>query len=212
MSKYIIDIPKTVGMEKVGSVHYTYFGSLQDDAYNKGYAQCQDDYSDALKHAKDTAYKKGLHDGESKCRYCNEYQRGLDDAWEAAKKIADMWTRIGNDELLAIFGITERIGQSTIRALFEKQTANEAMLELEAYEEKQRAEDEIKVGDEVERYIDGEFDSKGIYLNDADEKGDYWNCLFWTGACFVTLAYQKNQFKKTGRYFDIASILKEMQS
>jgi hypothetical protein len=27
----------------------------------------------------DTAYQKGLHDGESKCRYCNEYQRGLDD-------------------------------------------------------------------------------------------------------------------------------------
>ena len=27
----------------------------------------------------DTAYKKGLHDGESKCRYCNEYQRGLKD-------------------------------------------------------------------------------------------------------------------------------------
>jgi len=42
-----------------------HFGDLQDDAYNKGYAQCQDDYSDALKHAKDTAYKKGFEDGKA---------------------------------------------------------------------------------------------------------------------------------------------------
>ena len=42
-----------------------HFGGLQDDAYNKGYAQCQDDYGDALKHAKDTAYKKGLEDGKA---------------------------------------------------------------------------------------------------------------------------------------------------
>lgn len=141
-----------------------------------------------------------------------EYQRGLNDAWEAARKIADMWTRIDNNELLAIFGITERIGHSTIRSMFEKQTANEAMLELEAYEEKQKADDKIVVGDEVERYINGKLDSKGIYLGDTDEEGDYWNCLFWTGAVFTTLAYPKHQFKRTGNHFDIASILKEMQS
>ena len=138
-----------------------------------------------------------------------EYQRGLDDAWEAAKKIANMWTRIGNNELLAIFGITERIGHSTIRALFEKQTANEAMLELEAYEEKQKqTDDEIKVGDIVERYLNGKLDSTGIYLG---EDGDYWNCLFWTGAVFGTFAYPKNQFKKTEKHVDIASILEAMK-
>lgn len=27
----------------------------------------------------DEAYRKGLHNGESKCRYCNEYQRGFED-------------------------------------------------------------------------------------------------------------------------------------
>lgn len=139
MSKYIIDIPKTVGMGKVGSVHYTYFDGIQcqtivlksDEIEELNADYINEHYGDL----QDTAYKKGLHDGESKCGYCNEYQRGLDDAWEAARKIADMWTRIDNDELLAIFGITERIGHSTIRAMFEKQTANEAMLELEAYEE-----------------------------------------------------------------------------
>lgn len=98
-----------------------------------------------------TCYQKGINNGslDVKQRVEGAYQRGLDDAWEAAKKIADMWTKIDNDELLAIFGITERIGHSTIRSLFEKQTANEAIEKLKAYEEKQRADDEIKVGDEV---------------------------------------------------------------
>ena len=133
------------------------------------------------------------------------YQRGLDDAWEAAKKIADMWTRIGNDELLAIFGITERIGHSTIRSLFEKQTANEAMLELEAYEEKQKEEDEIKVGDELEHTVSG-YTSKAIFLEKIKDDEDWYKCLFWTGCGVTILTYPKRQFKRTGRHFDIDRI------
>lgn len=72
--------------------------------------------------------------------------------------------------------------------------------------------DKIEVGDIVERYLDGKLDSTGLYLGDADENGDYWNCLFWTGVCFVTLGYPKNQLKKTDKHCDISSILKEMQS
>lgn len=166
-----------------------HFGELQQDAYDRG-------------------YKDGRNVTETQA-HDDAYQRGLDDAWEAAKKIANMWTRIGNNELLAIFGITERIGHSTIRALFEKQTANEAMLELEAYEEKQKqTDDEIKVGDIVERYLNGKLDSTGIYLG---EDGDYWNCLFWTGAVFGTFAYPKNQFKKTEKHVDIDKILEGLR-
>ena len=154
----------------------------------------------------DTAYQKGLHDGESKCRYCNEYQRGLDDAWGCAKKL---FSSMADSDIEKAFPIEWNNGG--FNALINLQP-QEAIEKLKAYEEKQKADDEIKVGDEVERYIDGKFDSKGIYLNDVDEKDDYWNCLFWTGACFVTLAYPKNQFKKTGKHYDISSILKEMQS
>ena len=71
--------------------------------------------------------------------------------------------------------------------------------------------DKIEVGDIVERYLNDKLDSTGIYLGDADEKGDYLNCLFWTGACYITLGYPKYQFKKTGRHFDIASILEAMK-
>ena len=69
--------------------------------------------------------------------------------------------------------------------------------------------DKIEVGDVVERYLNDKLDSTGIYLG---EDGDYWNCLFWTGAVFGTFAYPKNQFKKTGRHFDIASILEDMRN
>lgn len=131
------------------------------------------------------------------------YQRGLDDAWEAARKIADMWTRIDNDELLAIFGITERIGHSTIRSIFEKQTANEAMLELEAYEEKQKADDEIKVGDEVKPSYS---DITGVVtLIDDDTIYVLWRDGSSTGILKL------KEVTKTGRHFDIASILEDMR-
>lgn len=68
--------------------------------------------------------------------------------------------------------------------------------------------EEIGVGDVVERYLNGKLDSTGIYLG---EDGDYWNCLFWTGAVFGTFAYPKNQFKKTEKHVDIASILEDMK-
>ena len=69
--------------------------------------------------------------------------------------------------------------------------------------------DRIEVGDIVERYVDGKFDSKGIYLQ---EDGGYWRCLFDTGAVLMTFAYPKGQFKKTGKHYDIASILEAMRT
>lgn len=196
MSKYIIDIPKTVRMtEKVGSVHCTYFDGIQ----------CQ------------TIILKSDEIEELNSDYINEhfgdlqdtaYQRGLDDAWEAARKIADMWETMDNDDLLETFGVTAKIGESVIGTLFKKQTANEAMLELEAYEEKQKEEDEIKVGDEVAfHHDDGRPDTVVVvtyigqdgYIDGMDGRGTQYahkNPTKWT---------------KTGRHFDIAGILEEMK-
>ena len=69
--------------------------------------------------------------------------------------------------------------------------------------------DRIEVGDVVERYIDGKLDSKGIYLEEDD---GYWRCLFGTGAVLMTFAYPKGQFKKTGKHYDIQSILEAMRA
>lgn len=69
--------------------------------------------------------------------------------------------------------------------------------------------DPIKVGDIVDRYINGKFDSRGIYLG---ENGEFWNCLFWKNALPITLAFPKEQFKKTGKHYDISSILEAMRT
>ena len=39
---------------------------------------------------------------------------------------------------------------------------------------------EIRPGDEVERYVDGRYDGRAMFLA---EDGDRWTCLFWTGYC-----------------------------
>lgn len=156
----------------------------------------------------DEAYKRGLEDGKKAfdlldAERDSEYQRGLDDAWEAARKIADMWTRIDNDELLAIFGITERIRHSTIRSLFEKQTANEAMLELEAYEEKQKAEDEINVGDEVDWSGDKFIVTRIFQPYDKAEECDG---VDMDGCTYHDVLI--SGLTKTGRHVDITDMLK----
>lgn len=67
----------------------------------------------------------------------------------------------------------------------------------------------IKVGDEVERILDGEVDSKAVFL---EENNGYYHCLFWTGSFFTTLSYPKKQFRKTGRHFpEIATVLEKMR-
>ena len=123
------------------------------------------------------------------------YQAGLNDAWEAAKRIVDM----PDPPYWDVFGKCKS-------DLFKKLSASEAIAKLKAYEEKRS--DRIEVGDIVERYIDGKLDSKGVFLQ---EEGGYWRCLFDTGAVLMTFAYPKGQFKKTGKHYDIASILEAMR-
>ena len=66
--KYIIDIPKTVGMtEKVGSVHYTYFDGIQcntiilksDEIEELNSEYVNEHFGDL----QDEAYKRGFEDG-----------------------------------------------------------------------------------------------------------------------------------------------------
>lgn len=63
---------------------------------------------------------------------------------------------------------------------------------------------EIRRGDEVERYVDGRYDGRAMFLA---EDGDRWTCLFWTGCCYTTLSYPKSQFKRTGKNYSIEPVL-----
>ena len=131
------------------------------------------------------------------------YQKGLEVAWECARKIAKYWTEIDNDDLLSMFGIDERIGHSTIRALFEKQTASEAIAKMRAHKQRKKEEDEIKVGDEV-IYSEDRYIVTYIYGKECDGIDNI------TGIVCEQMKIQ--ELKKTGRTFpQLKEFLKEMQ-
>ena len=186
MSKYIIDSPNTVGMGKVGSVHDTDVDGIQVQ----------------------TIVLKGDEIEELNSDYINEhfsdlqdmaYQRGLDDAWEAARKVGHC--KLWDD-------YTKDTGKPSVCAVavLDHYTAYEAIEKLKAYEEKQKAEDEIKVGDEVETK-----DGKRFVVTTF---GSGFDGDIAVGVCAdgLGLGVDLKELHKTGRHFDIASILKEMQN
>ena len=194
MSKYVIElrpdckvvqqICESDGQLYIGSKSLNYFeelnadyinehfGDLQDDAYNKGYAQCQDDYSDVLKHAKDTAYQKGFEDGKWKsedgctgCKYEGKTGEHLPCDY-CMNNFKNQWTA---------------------------------------------KDDEIEVGDEVEwdnDFTGDRFIVTRIYqpygkkeqCDGIDDDGDVYRAVLI------------ESLVKTGRHFDIASILEVMRN
>lgn len=118
------------------------------------------------------------------------YQRGLNDAWDVAKKISimDSPTR---DEIFGLV-ITSNI--------IDENSAPEAIEKIRKYEQEQ---DEIKVGNEV----NGK-GGRGIITKISDD-GDHFNVMWENGS---TGYYMIEDFKKTGRHFpEIAEVLRKMQ-
>lgn len=91
MSKYIIEIPddaRRIWIDVFGDGYcYAQAKSVDDlevlnsDYINEHYGQMQDE-----------AYRKGINDGslDVKQRVEGAYQRGLEDAWDAARKLEAM--------------------------------------------------------------------------------------------------------------------------
>lgn len=181
--KYIIDIPKTVGMGILGSVHYTYFDGIQcqtivlksdeieelnSDYINEHYGDLQDD-----------AYERGHGVG---------YQKGFEDG----KAVSDK----GCEGCMYQDKTIEHHPCDYCRNAYLNQW-------------QAKTDDEIKVGDEVAfHHDDGRPDTVVVvtyigqdgFIDGMDGRGTQYahkNPTKWT---------------KTGRHFDISSILKEMQS
>lgn len=133
------------------------------------------------------------------------YQRGLNDAWEAARKIIHM----PEGELLNIFTECYSAVCTALQVIL-KYDAYEAIEKLKAYEEKQKEEDDIKLGDVLEHTVSG-YTSKAIFLKKIEDDEDWYTCLFWTGCGLAILSYPKSQFKRIGKHFDIDKILEEMK-
>ncbi|WP_303820941.1 hypothetical protein [Ruminococcus flavefaciens] len=118
------------------------------------------------------------------------YQRGLDEAWKAAEKVL----MLESEELKEIFDVIYE------EEVFGNFTPAKAIEKLRAYEEQKKAEDEIKVGDEVERNGITEGVITRIRTDD-----DWFQVMQSNGSSYGT---QKSNLKKTGRHFpQVAELL-----
>lgn len=176
-----------------------------------------------VRNAYDRGYKQGYKDGYEEGHHYGEidgvmnvqtdevsYQRGLEDAWECVKKITYEKTEGGFDfkELKEIFD-----GRILLSEILVNYSATKAMKKIREYEESSKADDEIKVGDEV-MYAnnivgvisrisrissicsEGQFDT---YYTIMQKNGDY------------VVVVDKMITSKTGRHFNqIEELLKQI--
>lgn len=199
MSKYIVDTdgfkftPKTILVMGYAGCESKSINDLEE--------LCSDYINEHFGDMQDTAYKRGVNDGslDVKERVDGAYQKGLNDAWEAAKKL---FSQMADSDMEKAFPIEWNNGG--FNALMNLQP-QEAIERLKAYEEKQKAEDEIMVGDEVKWNSDlitvtRLYDDGG--LNWCDGIGN-------DGRAFHIL---EENVRKTGRHFDIEKILEAMKA
>lgn len=131
------------------------------------------------------------------------YNKGLNDAWDLAKKIV-LPSHMGGyttDEFIDIFG------ENIYISLMEDFTIQEALAKVKACEEKRN---EIRIGDEIksgDAYVVVTWKSKdewnGMLLNDCD--------CGKAGACY-TLMKGFTDWRKTGiHYHQISEILSQLK-
>ena len=127
------------------------------------------------------------------------YQRGLEDAWEAARKII----RMPDGDILDLFPDCYASVCTAVQAIL-KYDASEAIAKLKAYDDNHS--DRIEVGDEViwsdgttiivtMTYVDGGFE----WCDGVNQNGRAYHVLL-------------GKVRKTGKHYDIASILEAMRT
>lgn len=151
---------------------------------------------EAFKNGYDAACK----DIDIKSKTNAAYRKGLEDAWETAKKIALDKEDGGLDTVAycEIFGYGKGFG--TVLKTF---TASEAIEKIRQYEQEK---EEIQVGDEVEIKCGV---SPAIYMQGTNGADEIY-LLFNDGSCGV---HSRSEIEcKTGRHFpEIAEVLAKMK-
>lgn len=207
------------------------------------------DFNEAIKYIRDVAqkrvdeaYKKGVNDGslDIKIRIEGAYQKGLSDAWEAAKKIV-----LSTDEGgLSVHDLFKIFGNDASRYALKNYSVSEAIKKIKEYEEEKdrdvcrgcvwegrydgdcamcsnnyrelyRAKEndnEIKVGDEVESlYDDGTVIENTIPWVVTWIREGYNRKKYHYGIDAEGTLRHNELVRKTGRHFGIDKILEEMR-
>jgi len=196
MSKYIIELGEDANMVQVISVTQSGNAYIDSTVYVEHLEQLTSDYiNEHYGDMQDTAY-----------------QRGLNDAWEAARKIFgyEIDGGIPIDEIGSVFGYSENATFCTAD-IFRHNTVSEAIEKLKAYEEKQKADEKIEVGDEVE--WDNDFTGdRFIVTRIFQPRNGKEQCDGIDDDGCVYHDVLMDDLEKTGRHFDIASILEDMRN
>lgn len=126
------------------------------------------------------------------------YQKGLDDAWEAAKKLYQ-FDPSNNKQLC------EELFDCNFNEMICTISPSEAIAKIKEYDEKQRANDEINVGDEVKE--------KDAGLGVVIRINPYYKelvCVMWLSG--GSGYHKKKELTKTGRNFSqIEEVLNKLK-
>ena len=196
MSKYIIELNEDCKI--VQQMCVTEHGNAYTDGcYSCDLEEFNSDYiNEHFGELQDEAYQRGHDDGyEAGCATAfkpvsdAEYQRGLEDAWVAVRKIVSM----PDDPYWELFGDYKA-------EIIKNTTVSEVIAKLKAYEDKHS--DRIEVGDIVDVYgnlgvVTYMDELKACVMMIEDGSSGNWNL---------------SECKKTGKHYDIQSILEEMKS
>lgn len=179
--KFIIEIQEVINSEN-GTLYRSNFKTLVFDDYGL----------DSL-HQAITPAEDGLVD---KAEVAEAYNKGLQDAWELARKIVLDVSKGGIPErnMRSMFG-----EKWTVSDILKNYTPQEVLAKLEAYEKEQN---EIKVGDVVSN--DG---LKSVVVRVVEDK------IYTVTSIGTTPSYAFDdikKLKKTGKHIDIQNILQQI--
>ena len=155
--------------------------------------------------AYNVGYKQGLEDGkkERPSLIYEKYEQGLNDAWEAARRIvlpSDCYANGLYSNMKEIFGLNDYLA----RGVFTDFSASEAVARIKEYEKKkqEQAKAEFKIGDEVISMLGRKAVILTVYDNDI-------NIMFEDGSAG---RFAKDTVKKTGKHFSqIVEILEQIR-
>lgn len=195
-TKYIIEIPDDKVGDFIGSTHFLMPYMMAGHIGHHDTGLSIEPYTEPnLEQVRKEGYEKGFEDGKELCpvpEVChnNAYQKGLFDAWEAARKIQDTG---GN-----------------LKWWIHNTSASEAIEKIRAYEQKKKEEiqvgNEIKGGDEkyivLQTYLNNIGEPMAILFNRRDGDISVFHLYNGNGAIF----------EKTGRHFpEIVEVLRKMK-
>lgn len=162
------------------------------------HAEATEAHAEVTADAYQRGYENGFVAGHLKAEksgqsfYEDGYQRGLSDAWDAARKISDMYA----EERRKVFG------ENFIQKIHSIYTASECIEKIRQYEQEQ--EEQIQVGDEV--IYNGTITCV-VFSPENDKR--YASIIDADG---IKYSADHRELTKTGRHFpEIAEVLRKMK-